>query len=145
MTNHNILECLDSIIRLQPTPRALLWLAEGFRRNIETEGEPLSVSLGIAEQHPSGLRVAVRRHQFRKEIFRALALIDDPSRSVRSVAVELASELKRLSRRHASRPPTNALEASLLAALDAHPGAGISVTQLWQLVNEYRIAVRSDR
>lgn len=139
--NHttDIFSNIDSILALRPTPAALLWLKEGFLRNLDSE-ETLTKSLGI-----SGLRLAYRHHQFRSEVFKALALMDDPARTVRSVAVQLAGELKRLSRRHPGRPSATAVEAHLRAALAAYPGAGISETQMWHVVNAYRLAARSNR
>lgn len=117
-----------------PSPAALRWMREGFRRHLQT-GEPLTKSLGIDKACPQGLWFAHRNRKFAEHIHRAVAELA-PAGTVHSVAVLIGKELARLSHRRRPQPAQSAFEQALLDALAVHPQAPTATSTLWPIVNE---------
>lgn len=129
----DVLASVESIISdPQPSPAALRWMREGFKRHLET-GQPLTKSLGIDQACPQGLWYAHRNRKFAEHIARAVSVLE-PTGSVHSTAKLIGQELARLSRRRRPQPAASEFERCLLDALQAHPMCPTAPTSLWPTV-----------
>lgn len=127
-----VVQAVDNLTSGSITDADITALAGVFREYLEDDDAPITALSGGC---PKGLRHAVRELRWRRYISQAVELLDTGSSSTHSLAKALASELDRLQRGHRPRTP---LQEILAAALAVHPGAGISIAALWNLVDTAR-------
>lgn len=101
----------------------------------------LSDDKPLGHEYHRGLRQAVLELRWRSHIAKAVALLDFPGVTTRSIAEQIAKGFTQAER---SRRPDPLLDC-LRAALRDHPTGGRSISALWPIVSECRSDTHSNR
>lgn len=122
-----------------PSPEALRWLREGFRRY--RDGEPLNAALGLNAVHSRGAAYAIRRRAMVGHLRQAAALLPETTAWTR--AELLAGQIRRFRefrwpklRHHAEAPDCLApLDRALFGAFKAGT-VPESPSRLYQILDQ---------
>ena len=128
----SLASAVDALANGSHTDADIEAIRAAFTRYIDSDDTQLTV---LSEGCPQGLRTAIRNLRRKRHLHQAIAEIESPLCSVKSIADRIASDCTRLATR--ARPRCN-YETYLKKAIDSHPGAAITPEALWFIVRDYR-------